>query len=98
MSFCVQREQHAESNASYFIMLAHNISGGCWWYGVDVVSSTNTPINFVAMQHMEKEGQSDKTASDIEMCMNQRCVIQFLHVERITLNDIHLCLQNIYGD
>ncbi len=24
---------HSKSNASYFIMLAHNIRGGCWWYG-----------------------------------------------------------------
>ena len=23
----------SKSNASYFIMLAHNIRGGCWWYG-----------------------------------------------------------------
>jgi len=23
----------SESNAAYFITLAHNIGGGCWWYG-----------------------------------------------------------------
>jgi len=26
-------EGHSEINASYFIMLAHDIRGRCWWYG-----------------------------------------------------------------
>ena len=26
-------EDHSESNASYFIILAHDVRGGCWWYG-----------------------------------------------------------------
>ena len=28
-----RHEDCSESNASYFIMLAHNVRGGCWWYG-----------------------------------------------------------------
>jgi len=47
---------------------------------------------------MTAEGQSDKMASDIEVCMKQRCVIEFLHVEKITPNDIHQRLLNVYGD
>jgi len=30
--------------------------------------------------------------------MKQRCVIEFLHAEKIAPNDIHRCLLNIYGD
>ena len=26
-------EGRSEINASYFIMLAHDVRGGCWWYG-----------------------------------------------------------------
>ena len=26
-------ESCSESSASYFIMLAHDVRGGCWWYG-----------------------------------------------------------------
>jgi len=26
-------ESCSESNASYFIILARDIKGGCWWYG-----------------------------------------------------------------
>ena len=37
-------------------------------------------------------------ASDMEVCLKQRCVIEFLHVEKITPNDIHRRLLNVYGD
>ena len=47
---------------------------------------------------MTAEGQSDKLASDMEVCMKQRCVIEFLHAEKIAPNDIHRRLLNIYGD
>ena len=47
---------------------------------------------------MTAEGQSDKMASDMEVCMKQRCVIEFLHVEKNAPNDIHRRLLNVYGD
>jgi len=31
---------------------------------------------------MAAEGQSDKMASDVEMHMKQRCVTEFLHLEK----------------
>ena len=37
-------------------------------------------------------------ASDMEVRMKQRCVIEFLHAEKITPNDIHRRLLNVYGD
>jgi len=47
---------------------------------------------------MTAEGQPDKMVSDIEVCMKQRCVIEFLHAEKIAPNDIHRCLLNVYGN
>jgi transposase len=47
---------------------------------------------------MTAEGQSDKIASDMEVRMKQRCVIEFLHAEKIAPNDIHRSLLNVYGD
>ena len=46
---------------------------------------------------MTAEGQSDKMVSDMEVRMKQRCVIEFLHVEKIAPNDIHQCLLKVYG-
>ena len=37
-------------------------------------------------------------ASDMEVRMKQRCVIEFLHAEKIAPNDIHRRLLNVYGD
>ena len=47
---------------------------------------------------MAEEGQSDKMVSDMEVCMKQRGVTEFLHVEKIATTDIHQHLLNIYGD
>ena len=53
----------------------------------------NIPLNFVAMRQTTAEGQSD-----MEVRMKQRCVIEFLHAEKIAPNDIHRRLLNVYGD
>ena len=47
---------------------------------------------------MIAEGQSDKMVSDMEVHMKQRCAIEFLHAEKITPNDVHWHLLNVYGD
>jgi len=33
----------------------------------------------------------------MEVCVNQRCVIQSLHAEKIAPTDIHQCVLSIYG-
>ena len=38
---------------------------------------------------MAAEGQSDKMMSDMKMHVKQRCVIEFLHVEKNCLLEIH---------
>ena len=42
---------------------------------------------------MAAEGQSD-----MEVCMKQRCVTEFLHVEKDAPKDIHQQLLNIYRE
>ena len=45
-------------------------------------------LHVVVMQQMAAEVQSDKMASDMEEHMKQRCVTEFLHVEKIA--SIHI--------
>ena len=40
------------------------------------------------MQQMAAEGQSDRMVSDMEVGVMQRCVIEFLHAEKMSLIDI----------
>jgi len=47
---------------------------------------------------MAAEGQSDKMVSAMEVCMRQRCGIEFLHAEKMASTDIHQCLLNVCGD
>lgn len=42
----------------------------------------NVALHFIAMQQTEVEKQSNKVASDMEVSMKQRCVTEFLHVEK----------------
>ena len=66
MQTCITRyrikyEGCSKSNGSYFIMLVHDVRGGCWWY--DNRGQPFPPlchIDFVAVQQMAAEGQSDK--------------------------------------
>jgi len=38
---------------------------------------------------MAEEGQSDKKIPDVEVYMKQRCVTEFLHMEKIILINIY---------
>lgn len=44
------------------------------------------------------EGQSETMASDMEVQLKQRCVMEFLHVEKDAAIHKCQCLLNIYGD
>ena len=59
---------------------------------------TSILLHFVAVWQMAAEGQSDTMASDMEVCMKQRCVTEFLHVEKMSPTDIHGHLLNVSGD
>ena len=47
---------------------------------------------------MAAEGQSERMASDMEVCMKQRGRIGFLHMEKMAPTDIDWCLLNVSGD
>ena len=62
---------------------------------IEVELSFQNSFTSVAVWQMVAEGQSDKTASDMEVPMKKRCVIEFLHVENI---DIHQHFLYCYWD
>ena len=37
---------------------------------------------------MATERQSDKIASDMEVCIKQKCVVEFLRVEKVDVNTV----------
>jgi len=49
----------------------------------------NISLHFVAMRQTAAEELSDKMTEYMKECMKQRCEIDFLHIEKITLLDIH---------
>jgi len=51
----------------------------------------------VAVGQMAEEGHSDKKASGLEIRMKHRCVIEFLHAEKMAPNDTSQNLLDIYG-
>jgi len=88
---------YSKSNASYFIMLAHDTRGRWWWYGSRGWVFPPIFLHFVAVSQMAAEGQSDKIAFDAEVQMKHRRVIDFLHAENFAPINIQ-CLLNISGD
>jgi hypothetical protein len=58
----------------------------------------NILLNFAAVRQVTVEGQSNKMASDMEVRMKQKCVIELVHAEKIAPNDIHRRLLNVYED
>ena len=87
----------SKANASNFIMLAHKIRGRSWWDGIR--DGIFPPIfYYVLLSCDNRRVKLDKMKSDVEVYMKQRFVIEFLHVEKMALITIHLCLLNIYRD
>ena len=93
--FCFSKQTHfrvknhegcSESNASCFIMLAHD------------VREVTFPLYFVSMWHAAAEEQSDNVMPVMETHMKQVFVLEFLCEAKMTPTDIHWCLLNVYGD
>jgi len=85
----------SESNA-YFMMSAHNVRGR-WWNGSRGWTFPTIFITFCYCVTDGSRGQSEKMASDTEVCMQQRCGTELLHAEKVAPTDIYWCLLNIYG-
>jgi len=80
-------------------MLAHGIRGRWWCYASR--GWTFPPISHCILlpcNIMAAEGQSDTMASDMEVCMAQRCGTEFFLAEKMPLIDIHQYLPNASGD
>ena len=88
----------SESNASHFIMLAHNVRGGCWWPGSRGWSFP--PIFHYILFPCDRWQQR---GSLTKWCLTQTCfwsigVSWNSSVWKKPPIDIHQCLLNIYGD
>jgi len=78
-------ESYSESNASYFMMLACDIRGGCWWYG----SRTFPPISHCILLLCDRWQQSGSlTERYMEVYLEQKCVFEFLYGEKMAPADI----------
>ena len=79
-------------------MLARNIRGECWCYGSR--GWTFLPIFHYILLPCDRWQQRSSLTKwcDIEEHMKQRCVIEFIHVEKMALADIHQCFLNSYGN
>ena len=51
------------------------------------VEGESSHLPYILLPH--DEGQDVKMASDVEVKMKQRCVIEFLYAEKMALIDIH---------
>ena len=49
----------------------------------------NILLHFVAVKQMAAEGQSNRMASNMEVQMKQRCVLEFFHAEKMAPIDIY---------
>ena len=57
----------------------------------------NVLLHFVAVQQMEAKGQSDNMASDMEVCMKQRCVTEFLHTKNGTCQHLSVLAKCLWS-
>jgi hypothetical protein len=87
-------EGRSEINVPYFVKSEADVDP----IAVQVETSANILLSFVAVRRMAAEGQFDKMVSDMEVYMKQRCVTELLHAENIAPKDIHRRLLNVYGD
>ena len=72
--------------------------GGVGGMIVEVKCSHQYSIPYCCCVTDPAEWQSDRMVSVMEVYMEKRCVTEFLHEEKMTTNDIHGHLMNVYGD
>ena len=72
--------------------------GRCWWYCN--MGWTFPPIFCYVLLLCDRWQQIAvwQMASDVKVRMKQRCITEFLHVERMAPTDIHQCLLKVFGD
>ena len=66
---------------------------------VEVETSHRLSVTcFACVTDGSRGAQSDKMVFDVKLSIKQRCVIEFLHEEKIAPIDFHQCLLNVDGD
>ena len=65
---------------------------------VEFEPSCQYPITFCCVRQKAAKWQFDKMMSDMEVCLKQRCGVEFLHVEKMEPIDFHWHLLNVSGD
>ena len=70
-----------------------------WWYGSRGWAFLSI-FHYILLlcDRWQQREQSESMASDMEVYMKQRCVIDFLHAEKMAFIDIYWHLLNAYGD
>ena len=76
-----------KNNTSYFIMRAHDNTGGCWWDGSRGWAFPSISHYIFAAVYRWQQRGTDWMASDMGAHRKWRCRIQFLHVERTADTD-----------
>ena len=76
----------------YFIMLAYRVRGRCWWYGNRDWIFPPIFRYVLLLWDTEEKRWSGKMKSDMEVCLKQRCSIEFLHVEKNNHTHWHLSM------
>ena len=83
-------------------MLTHDVRGRCLWQFMAVEIGPYHQYSVTIRFFVTAEGQSDKMASDEEVCMKQRGGKEFLHAKKRKKkkapSDIHQSLLNASGD
>ena len=89
----------SESNASYFMMLAHNVRGGCWWYGSR--GWNFPPISCYMLLPCDRWQQRGSLTiwRLIQKCIWSKSVsLDSSMPKKVAPTDIHWRLLNVYGD
>ena len=74
-----------KSNTSYFIVLAHSVRGGSWWY----LSRYLPKFHYILLPRERWQQRGSLTKWHLEIQMKQRCVTEFVCVEKMAPTDIH---------
>jgi len=77
------RKYCSKSSASYVTMLARDIRSRCdGGVAIEAILTNILLLFFFCCEQMAAERQSDRIASDMEVCIKQRCGTEFLHAEK----------------
>jgi len=71
---------YSESNASYVMMLTHDVRDRCWWH-CSRVSTFLSTLHYILLYNKWQQRGTLTEWCHMEVHMKQRCVTEFLHAE-----------------